>query len=329
MIYIYLIILFLSQMVIMSRCIFYVQMNSYSIFRSDGIRREFVYSIMISIILCILAFAMRQINNEIISIIVMMISLSGISVIMGVRKFKVKPKFTKRLMRLIIITEELLATGTDILDIGGESTRPGHVQISVEEEIERTAPLVEAIRKNFDVPISIDTYKSEVAEAALKAGADLVNDIWGFKYDVKMASLVKKYDAACCLMHNKNNTEYNDFIHDMYSDLQGCIDLAKLAGIEDDRIMLDPGVGFGKTYEMNLDVMRNLAKFNDLGYPMLLGTSRKSMIGLTLDLPADEREEGTLVTTVMAVQAGYGFVRVHDTKKNYRAIKMTEAILRR
>ena len=154
--------------------------------------------------------------------------------------------------------EELLEGGTDILDIGGESTRPGHQQITSEEEITRTAPVIEAVKKNFDVPVSIDTYKSDVAEAALQAGADLVNDIWGFQYDEKMAGLVKKYDAACCLMHNKNEAVYKNFLKDMYAELQKCVDTAKAAGIEDDRIMLDPGVGFGKTYEMNLDVMKHL-----------------------------------------------------------------------
>ena len=141
--------------------------------------------------------------------------------------------------------EELLEGGTDILDIGGESTRPGHQQITSEEEITRTAPVIEAVKKNFDVPVSIDTYKSDVAEAALQAGADLVNDIWGFQYDEKMAGLVKKYDAACCLMHNKNEAVYKNFLKDMYAELQKCVDTAKAAGIEDDRIMLDPGVGFG------------------------------------------------------------------------------------
>ena len=230
--------------------------------------------------------------------------------------------------------EELLEGGTDILDIGGESTRPGHQQITSEEEITRTAPVIEAVKKNFDVPVSIDTYKSDVAEAALQAGADLVNDIWGFQYDEKMAGLVKKYDAACCLMHNKNEAVYKNFLKDMYAELQKCVDTAKAAGIGDDRIMLDPGVGFGKTYEMNLDVMKleiidKLEIMQKLNYPILLGTSRKSMIGLTLDLPVTEREEGTLVTTVMAVQSHYGFVRVHDAEKNRRAIKMTEVILAR
>ncbi len=157
----------------------------------------------------------------------------------------------------------------------------------------------------------------------------MVNDIWGFQYDDKMANLVKQYDAACCLMHNKSEPLYSDFLKDMYTEMEKCVRTAKEAGIADDKIMLDPGIGFGKTYEMNLDVMKHLDMFQGLGYPLLLGTSRKSMIGLTLDLPADEREEGTLVTTVMAVQNRYGFVRVHDVKKNMRAIKMTEAILAR
>ena len=226
-------------------------------------------------------------------------------------------------------TQEMLGCGCDLLDIGGESTRPGHHMISEQEEIERVAPLIEAVKKNFDIPVSVDTYKSRVAQEALLAGADMVNDIWGFQYDEKMADLVKKYDVACCLMHNRKEAVYENFIEDMYCDLQKCVDTAKAAGISDDKIVLDPGVGFGKTYEMNLDVMKHLEKFNALGYPMLLGTSRKSMIGLTLDLPVTEREEGTLVTTVMAVQSGYGFVRVHDVEKNRRAIKMTEAILRR
>lgn len=225
--------------------------------------------------------------------------------------------------------EELLRGGADILDVGGESTRPGHEQISVEEEIERVVPMIEALRANFEVPVSIDTYKSQVAEAALQAGADLVNDIWGFQYDDQMAAVVKAYDAACCLMHNKSESVYQQFITDMCEELAVSVKNAKAAGIAEDKIILDPGIGFGKTYEQNLEVMRNLERFHELGYPLLLGTSRKSMIGLTLNLPVNEREEGTLVTTVMAVQNGYGFVRVHDAMKNKRAIQMTEAILGR
>lgn len=225
--------------------------------------------------------------------------------------------------------EELVNGGAHILDVGGESTRPGHTQISDAEEIDRVVPIIECLKSEFDVPVSIDTYKSNVAEAAIMAGADLVNDIWGFQYDANMAHVVKKHNVSCCLMHNRNHKEYTEFLKEMYADLEHCIKTAKDADIDDERIMLDPGVGFGKTYEHNLEVMRNLDYFSRLGYPMLLGTSRKSMIGLALDLPVTEREEGTLVTTVMAVQNGYGFVRVHDAEKSRRAILMTETILGR
>lgn len=225
--------------------------------------------------------------------------------------------------------QEMIGDGVDILDIGGESTRPGHVKISVQEEIERVAPIIEKVKKNYDIPVSIDTYKSKVAEAALQSGADLVNDIWGCLYDDKMAGTIKKYDAACCLMHNRDQSIYEDFLNDMCRDLEKCIRTVKAVGIEDDKIILDPGIGFGKTFEQNLDVMKHLDIFHKLGYPLLLGTSRKSMIGNALNLPVTEREEGTLVTTVMAVEQGYGFVRVHDVKKNKRAIQMAEAILER
>ena len=225
--------------------------------------------------------------------------------------------------------QEMIGDGVDILYIGGESTRPGHVKISVQEEIERVVPIIEKVKKNYDIPVSIDTYKSKVAEAALQSGADLVNDIWGCLYDDKMAGTIKKYDAACCLMHNRDQSIYEDFLNDMCRDLEKCIRTVKAAGIEDDKIILDPGIGFGKTFEQNLDVMKHLDIFHKLGYPLLLGTSRKSMIGNALNLTVTEREEGTLVTTVMAVEQGYGFVRVHDVKKNKRAIQMAEAILER
>ena len=224
--------------------------------------------------------------------------------------------------------QEMAEEGVDIFDVGGESTRPGHVQITEEEEIARVAPVIERLKAEFDIPVSVDTYKSHVAEAALQAGADLVNDIWGLKYDEKMAAVIAKHNVACCLMHNREKAEYQDFIQDVLSDLQETISLAKQAGIAQDKIMLDPGIGFGKTYEMNLEMMKHLDALNGLGYPVLLGTSRKSMIGLTLDLPADQREEGTLVTTVMGIVRGCSFVRVHDVKANKRAVKMTEAILR-
>ena len=226
-------------------------------------------------------------------------------------------------------TESMIADGADILDIGGDSTRPGHTPVGAQEEIERILPVIEAVKKRFDIPISVDTYKGSVAEESLKNGADLINDIWGLKYDPEMAPVIAKYNAPCCLMHNKANTEYNNFIVDMLAETQECVNIAKRAGIADDKIILDPGVGFGKNYEMNLMTMDNLELFQKLGYPVLLGTSRKSMIGLTLDLPVDQRVEGTLATTVIGIMKGCAFVRVHDIKENKRVIQMTEAILGR
>lgn len=224
--------------------------------------------------------------------------------------------------------EEMIRDGADILDVGGESTRPGHTQITETEEIARTAPVIEKLKQEFDVPVSIDTYKGSVAEAALQAGADLVNDIWGLKYDPCMAALIAKYGAACCLMHNRKEPVYEDFLADFMEDMRECIRIAADASIASDKIILDPGVGFGKTYEMNLAIIREVGRMQKLGYPVLLGTSRKSVIGLTLDLPAGQREEGTLATTVYGILHGCSFVRVHDVKANLRAIRMTEAIIR-
>lgn len=224
--------------------------------------------------------------------------------------------------------EEMIRDGADILDIGGESTRPGYTKISDEEEISRVVPVIEAVKKEFDIPVSVDTYKSGVAEAAAKAGADLINDIWGLKYDERMAKVIAESGLACCLMHNRDKAEYENFMEDMKNDLRETVALAKAAGIAEDKIILDPGVGFGKSYENNLEAIAQLKQLKELGYPVLLGTSRKSVVGLTLDLPAAERVEGTLVTSVFGAQAGCMFVRVHDVKENARAIRMTEAILR-
>ena len=224
-------------------------------------------------------------------------------------------------------TEKMIQQGADIIDVGGESTRPGHVQIGDEEEIKRVVPVIREIKKKIDIPVSIDTYKSAVAKAALEAGADLLNDIWGFRYDEKMAELAAEYDVPVCLMHNRDNLDYDDFMEDVKKDLQISLDIAEKYGVKKENIMLDPGVGFGKTYEQNLMVMDHLEEIVDMGYPVLLGTSRKSVIGLTLDLPVDEREEGTLATSVLGAIKGCQFVRVHDVEKNVRALKMTDAIL--
>ena len=223
--------------------------------------------------------------------------------------------------------EKMIKEGADIIDVGGESTRPGHVQITDEEETERVAPIIEALKKEFDIPVSVDTYKSRVARAALTAGADLVNDIWGLKYDPDMAAVIAESGAACCLMHNRESVDYVRFIPEFLDDMRECVRLADEAGIARDRILLDPGVGFRKTYEMNLEIISRLDIMHELKLPILLGTSRKSVIGLTLDLPAQEREEGTLVTTVFGVQQGCAFVRVHDVEKNKRAVKMTRALM--
>lgn len=226
-------------------------------------------------------------------------------------------------------TEEMIKEGADIIDVGGESTRPGHTVITEEEEINRVVPVIEKITSNFDIPVSIDTYKSAVAEKAISAGACMVNDIWGLKADPAMAGLIAGTGVSCCLMHNRHEPDYKDFMTDMLNDLQKTVDIAKNAGIEDDKIILDPGIGFGKTYELNLQAIDQVEQLHQLGYPVLLATSRKSVIGLTLDLPSDERVEGTMVTTVMGVMKGCSFVRVHDIKENKRAIVMTEAILGR
>lgn len=225
-------------------------------------------------------------------------------------------------------TEEMIADGCDILDIGGESTRPGYTLLSDEEEIGRVLPVIEAVKARFDIPISLDTYKSRVAAAGVAAGIDLINDIWGCKYDPEMAAVMGRSGLPVCLMHNRKEPVYGDYLPDVLEDLRQCAELAKTGGVAGENILLDPGIGFGKTYEHNMILMNHLEILQQLGYPVLLGTSRKSMIGLTLNLPAPERVEGTMVTTVMGVIKGCGIVRVHDVKANKRAIAMTEALLR-
>lgn len=226
--------------------------------------------------------------------------------------------------------EELIRDGADIIDIGGESTRPNFAPVGVEEEINRVVPIIKAIKEKFDIIISIDTYKARTAEEAIKAGADIINDVWGFKKDKEMAKVAAKYNVQCILMHNREDKPYTNLMNDIIMDLAESIDIALEAGVKRENIILDPGIGLGfaKTYEENLIVMNNLEKIKNLGLPVLLGTSRKSMIGLTLNLPVTERVEGTVATTVIGIMKGCEFVRVHDVLENKRACVMTDAILK-
>ena len=225
-------------------------------------------------------------------------------------------------------TESMIGGGADIIDAGGESTRPGHTTVSEQEEIDRVVPVIEALCRRFDIPFSIDTTKSAVAEAALRAGAVLVNDIWGLKRDREMAGVIARSGAACCLMHNRKEIDYTDFMSDLLGDLRESAEIAHEAGISADRIILDPGVGFKKTYEMNLQVINCLEMIVDLGYPVMLGASRKGFIGTTLGLPVSERLEGSLAAVIIGMLRGCSFVRVHDVAETKRAITMAEAIIR-
>ena len=229
----------------------------------------------------------------------------------------------------IIHAKEMVQQGADIIDIGGESTRPNHVAVTEEEEIRRVIPVIEALSKEIQVPISIDTYKGKVAELAILAGASLINDIWGFKKDSYISEVAAKFQVPCCLMHNKDNTLYNSLLEDIIKELKESVDIAIKAGVKKENIILDPGIGFGKTYDQNLETMQKLEYLNALGYPILLGTSRKRMIGNALDLPVEDRVEGTIATTVIGIAKGCDFVRVHDVLENKRACIMTDAIYRR
>lgn len=221
--------------------------------------------------------------------------------------------------------EKMIADGADLIDVGGESTRPGYTKISDEEEIERTSKVITAIKDRFDTTISLDTYKTAVADAGLSVGADLINDIWGLKTE-GMAEVIAKHQAAVCIMHNQDGCQYESFLEDVWMDLSRSIDKAQQAGIREDGIMIDPGVGFGKNLEQNRLIIKELGSLQSLGYPILLGTSRKSVIGLTLNLPVDERMEGTVATTLWGRMHGAAFFRVHDVKENKRALMMWEAI---
>lgn len=240
---------------------------------------------------------------------------------------------------------DFLANGADILDVGGESTRPGSAPVSAEEEMQRVLPVIDVLHRNFpDALISVDTYKASVAEEALRVGANIINDVWGFRADPELAQVAAKYKTPVILMHNRSNpasvevrerlggtylgAEYQNLLDDVKQELLASVEIALKAGVEERLIMLDPGIGFGKTREHNLELINRLGQIRSLGYPILLGTSRKSFIGFTLDLPPQERVEGTAATVAVGITRGADIIRVHDVKEMARVAKMTDAIVR-
>ncbi|GED15390.1 MULTISPECIES: dihydropteroate synthase [Aneurinibacillus] len=223
---------------------------------------------------------------------------------------------------------QMIEDGADIIDIGGESTRPGHEPVGMEEELERVIPVIERLTNEIDIPLSIDTYKAEVARQAVHAGVHIINDIWGGKADTMMPKVMAESGLPVILMHNRDNKEYTNFIADMLNDMSECIDLVKEAGVEHNKIILDPGIGFAKTYKHNLEMMYHMDKLVALGYPVLLGTSRKKFIGKALgDMPVTERMEGTAATVALGVERGCRIVRVHDVKPIVRVCRMMDAML--
>ncbi len=224
--------------------------------------------------------------------------------------------------------QRMVKEGVDILDIGAESTRPNHEAVSAEEEWRRIEPVLKTLLEQVALPVSIDTYKASVAAKALEAGAHLINDVWGLQKDPDMARVIGEYQVPVIVMHNQEGTSYHHLMGDMLTFLRKSIELAEAHGLSGDQIIVDPGIGFGKTMEQNLEVMARLAEFKTLGHPVLLGTSRKSMIGKTLNLTVDERLEGTLATSVLGVVAGVDIIRVHDVQANCRAVQMADAIVR-
>lgn len=222
--------------------------------------------------------------------------------------------------------EKMIKAGADILDIGGESTRPGYTQITEEEEIARVMPILEKLKNNFDVPLSLDSYKSNVILAA-KDYIDLVNDIWGLRYGNNMADVIADLNLPCCLMHNRKEPDYTDFWTDYISDIKEIFDIAHKAGIKDEQIILDGGVGFQKTYEQNLMVLNRTEQLCEFGCPVMIAASKKSVIGLSIDKPINERLSGTLAITAVGVLKGAAFVRVHDVDENMDVIKMTRSIM--
>ncbi|MFO1441898.1 dihydropteroate synthase [Bacillus sp. Bva_UNVM-123] len=232
-----------------------------------------------------------------------------------------------RIDKAVERAQQMVEDGAHIIDIGGESTRPGFAAVPLEEELERVIPVIQAISKAVKVPISIDTYKAEVAKQAIEAGAHIINDVWGAKADDHMANVAANYDVPIILMHNRDNQHYTDFYRDVVNDLYESIALVKKAGVKDENIILDPGIGFAKNLFYNLEMMRHLNKLVSIGYPVLLGTSKKSMIGNVLNLPVEERMEGTGATVCYGIQKGCQIVRIHDVKEMARMAKMMDALV--
>ncbi len=241
--------------------------------------------------------------------------------------------------------EAQVAAGADLLDVGGESTRPGSRPVPLDEELARVLPVIRALAQRVSVPISVDTYKAEVARRAVAAGATMINDVWGLRMDPDMARVAAETGAAVVLMHNRSQPKdavqearlggryvgvrYEDLIGDIRRELQASVDLALAAGVRPERILLDPGLGFGKTVEQNLELVRRFGEFRALGYPLLAGPSRKSFIGYTLDLPPDQRVEGTAAVVALCIQQGADIVRVHDVALMSRVARMADAVVRR
>lgn len=223
--------------------------------------------------------------------------------------------------------KKMVADGAKIIDVGGESTRPGYERISDEEEIKRVVPVIEALVREVPAVISIDTYKSAVARAAVEAGAHMINDIWGAQADPAMASVAAEYNVPIILMHNRNSEPYSNYWEDFIEDLKKSIDIVKQAGVPDQHIMLDPGIGFAKNLEQSIETMQRLEELSAMGYPVLLATSRKRMIGSILDLPVDERVEGTAATCAYGVMKGCHMMRVHDVKEVARTVKVIDALV--
>jgi dihydropteroate synthase len=253
-------------------------------------------------------------------------------------------EFQVDLEGILTIARNFVENGVDILDVGGESTRPGAQLVSLDEEMNRVLPVIDTLAANLDVVISIDTYKASVAEAAIQHGAHMVNDVWGFHADPGIAGVAAKYNTPVILMHNRSSwahaeikeklgghyvgIPYENLVEDVKRELMESVTIARLAGIPDERIILDPGIGFGKSVEQNLELVDRINEVRSLGYPILLGPSRKSFIGYTLNLPPDQRLEGTAAAVSIGIARGADIVRVHDVPFMSRVVRMTDAIVR-